>query len=244
MAKEALAFIEKHKSEPFYPNYSMFSVHTPFNAKPSLIEKYRSRVNPADAQRRPTYAAMVESMDDTAGTLLDTLDRVKLTERTILVFTANNGGTMYNEVDGVSPTSNRPLRGGKASVFEGGTRAPGVVILPGVTPPGSRSDALIQSEDSYPTLLEATPLPPAPGQRFDGASILPALKGDALAGKAIYQFFPHDPGVADWLPPAVAVIRDDWKPIRIFHGGEKGAHRYLLFNVRDDLSEKNNLAPR
>ncbi len=242
MAKEAVKWIEKNKEHPFYLNYWMFSVHAPFDAKPALIEKYRGRVNPSDAQRCPTYAAMVESMDDAVGTLLDTLDRLKLADRTIIVFTADNGGNMYNEVDGVTPTSNRPLRGGKATLFEGGTRVPGVVVLPGVTPPGSRSDALIQSEDYYPTLLEILGLQPAPGQRFDGSSILPALKGDALAGKAICQFFPHDPGVPDWLPPAVSVIRDDWKLIRIFHGGEKGAHRYLLFNHRDDLSEKTNLA--
>jgi hypothetical protein len=85
-------------------------------------------------------------------------------------------------------------------------------------------------------------LKPAKGQRFDGASILPALKGDALADKAAFQFFPHNPGVPDWLPPAVSVHRGDWKLIRIFHGGEKTAHRHLLFNLRDDLGEKNNLA--
>ncbi len=77
---------------------------------------------------------------------------------------------------------------------------------------------------------------------FDGHSILPALNGDALTGKAVFQYFPHAPGVPDWLPPAVSVHRDDWKLIRIFHGGENGAHRHLLFNLRDDLGEKNNLA--
>ncbi len=242
MAQEAVKWMEQHKDRPFYLNYWMFSVHAPFDAKRALIEKHRARVNPADAQRCPTYAAMVESMDDAVGTLLDTLDRLKLADRTLIVFTADNGGNMYNEVDGVPPTSNRPLRGGKATLFEGGTRVPGVVVLPGVTPPGSRSDALIQSEDYYPTLLDVLGLQPVPGQRFDGHSILPALKGEALAGKAICQFFPHDPGVPDWLPPGVAIERDDWKLIRIFHVGEKGAHRYLLFNLRDDMGEKNNLA--
>jgi arylsulfatase A-like enzyme len=244
MAKEAVKWMEQNKERPFYLNYWMFSVHAPFDAKQALIEKYRGRVNPADAQRCPTYAAMVESMDDAVGTLLDALDRLQLADRTLIVFTADNGGNMYNEVEGVPPTSNRPLRGGKATLFEGGTRVPGVFILPGVTQPGSRSDALVQSEDYYPTLLEVLGLQPASGQRFDGASILPALKGDALAGKAICQFFPHDPGVPDWLPPAVSIIRDDWKLIRIFHGGEKGAHRYLLFNHCDDLGEKNNLAAK
>jgi hypothetical protein len=126
-------------------------------------------------------------------------------------------------------------------MFEGGTRVPGVIVWPGVAAAGSRSDSIIQSEDYYPTLLEGLALKPAEGQRFDGSSILSALKGDALEGKATFQYFPHNPGVPDWLPPAVSVHRDDWKLIRIFHGGEKGAHRHLLFNLREDLGEKNNL---
>ena len=242
MAAEAVTWMDQQQGKPFYLNYWMFSVHAPFDAKKANIETHRGRIDPKDAQRSPTYAAMIQSMDDAIGTLLDGLDRLKLADNTIIIFTADNGGNMYNEVDGTTPTSNRPLRGGKATMFEGGTRVPCVVVWPGMAAPGSRSDAIIQSEDYYPTLLEALALKPAEGQRFDGHSILPALKGDALAGKAVFQYFPHNPGVPDWLPPAVSVHRDDWKLIRIFHGGEKGAHRHLLFNLREDLGEKNNLA--
>jgi arylsulfatase A-like enzyme len=244
MAKEAVAFMERHQDKPFYLNYWMFSVHAPFDAKKALIEKYRARVNPSDPQRSPTYAAMVESMDDAIGTLLDTLDRLKLADRTIIIFTADNGGNMYDRVDGTTPTSNAPLRGGKATMFEGGTRVPCVVVWPGITTAGTRSSAIVQSEDYYPTLLSGLGLKPAPDQKFDGASILPALKGEPLDGKTVFQYFPHDPGVPDWLSPAVSVHRGDWKLIRIFHGGEKGAHRHLLFNLRDDLSEKDDLAAR
>ncbi|WP_397380327.1 sulfatase [Prosthecobacter sp.] len=242
MAKEAVKFMEQHKGGPFYLNYWMFSVHAPFDAKKALIEKYRSRVNPADPQHSPTYAAMVESMDDAIGTLLDTLDRLKIADNTIIIFTADNGGNMYDKVDDTTPTSNAPLRGGKACLFEGGTRVPGIVVWPGITQAGARSDALVQSEDYYPTLLEGLSLKSAPEQHFDGSSILAALKGGELPGKAIFQYFPHYGTVPDWLPPAVSVHRDDWKLIRIFHGAEKGAHRHLLFNLKDDLGEKNNLA--
>jgi|UniRef100_UPI003782E906 arylsulfatase A-like enzyme len=253
MAAEAVTWMEKQKEKPFYLNYWMFSVHAPFDAKKANIETHRGRIDPKDAQRSPTYAAMIQSMDDAIGTLLDGLDRLKLADNTIIIFTADNGGNMYNEVDGTTPTSNRPLRGGKATLFEGGTRVPCVIVWPGIAAPGSRSDAIIQSEDFYPTLIAGVGVQPSgdsersakastPTQRFDGHSILPALKGDALAGKAVFQYFPHNPGVPDWLPPAVSVHRDDWKLIRIFHGGEKGAHRHLLFNLRGDLGEKNNLA--
>lgn len=242
MAAEAAAWMEQHRGRPFYLNYWMFSVHAPFDAKKAYIERHRSRLDPADEQRSPTYAAMVQSMDDAVGTLLDTLDRLKLAENTIILFTSDNGGNMYDRVDGVPPTSNRPLRGGKATLFEGGTRVPAVIVWPGVTRPGSRSEALVQSEDYFPTLLEGLGLLAAEGQVFDGSSILPALKGEHLPGKAVFQYFPHSPGVPDWLPPAVSVHRDDWKLIRVFHGGDNGAHRHLLFNLREDPGERNNLA--
>lgn len=242
MAAEAVAFMEEHQSEPFFLNYWMFSVHAPFDAKQALIEKHRHRADPNDPQHSPTYAAMVESMDDAVGTLLDALERLKLIDNTIIIFTSDNGGNMYSEVDDTVPTSNAPLRGGKATMFEGGTRVPCVIAWPGLTAAGTRSDTLIQSEDYYPTLLEGLGLQAAPGQIFDGTSILPALRGEALERDAIFQYFPHDPPVPDWIPPSVSVHRGDWKLIRIFHGGENGAHRYLLFNLRNDLGEKNNLA--
>ncbi len=108
----------------FYLNYWMFSVHAPFDAKRKLVDKYRSLVSADQPQRSPTYAAMVESMDDAIGTLLDTLERLKLLDNTIIVFTADNGGNMYSQVDGTVPTSNLPLRGGKATMFEGGRTCP------------------------------------------------------------------------------------------------------------------------
>ncbi|MFC5457769.1 sulfatase [Prosthecobacter fluviatilis] len=243
MAKEAVAFMEEHKDGPFYLNYWMFSVHAPFDAKKALIEKHRARVNLKDPQHSPTYAAMVESMDDAIGTLLDALDRLKIADNTIIIFTSDNGGNMYDKVDDTTPTSNAPLRGGKACLFEGGTRVPGVIVWPGLAKAGARSDALIQSEDYYPTLLEALAIQPAAGQIFDGHSLVPALKGGDLPGKAVFQYFPHSsPNVPDWLPPGVSVHRGEWKLIRLFHGGEKGAHRYLLFNLHDDPGEKSNLA--
>jgi arylsulfatase A-like enzyme len=242
MAKEATAFMEKHRDEPFFMNYWMFSVHAPFDAKRSLIDKHKARTNPKDPQRSPTYAAMVESMDDAVGVLLDTLDRLKIAERTIIIFTSDNGGNMYNEIDDTTPTSNLPLRGGKATMFEGGTRVPGIIAWPGITTPGSRSNTPVQSEDYYRTLLDGLALPIQAGQTFDGVSVLPALKGEAFQRGALFQFFPHSPGVPDWLPPAVSVHRDEWKLIRIFHGGEQNAHRYMLFNLREDTGEQNNLA--
>lgn len=242
MAKEAAQWMAKHRDGPFYLNYWMFSVHAPFDAKPDLVEKYRKIANPQDPQRCPTYAAMVESMDDAVGTLLDTVDRLGIADNTVIIFTSDNGGNCYSEVDGTVPTSNAPLRGGKGNLWEGGTRVPCVVVWPGVVEPESRSEALVQSEDYYPTLLDALGLKPEPGQTLDGQSILPALKGEPFVHEPTFQFFPHETGVPDWLPPAVSVHRGDWKLVRIFHGGEKGSHRYLLFNLKADPGERKDLS--
>jgi len=160
MAKEAVKFMEEHQDEPFFLNYWMFSVHAPFDAKKSLIEKYRQRVDPKNPQRSPTYAAMIESMDDAVGTLLNTLDRLGLSENTIVIFYSDNGGNMYNTVDDTTPTSNAPLRGGKASMYEGGVRVPLIVSRPGHVKPGTRSDSRVQSDDFYPTILAMLNLKP------------------------------------------------------------------------------------
>jgi arylsulfatase A-like enzyme len=243
MAKEAVKWLEQNKGKPFYMNYWMFSVHAPFDAKKALIEKYQKTVDKRDLQRCPTYAAMIESMDDAVGTLMDALDRLDLSKNTLVVFTADNGGNMYNEVEGESPTSNRPLRGGKATMFEGGVRVPCIISWPGVVKAGAKSDVRFQTEDYFPTFIEAFGLQKAPGQIFDGVSVLPAWKGDtAFVRAATFTYFPHDPGVPDWMPPAVAVHDGDWKLIRIFNHGENNQHRYQLYNLKDDLSETNNLA--
>jgi len=242
MAKEAVAFIEQHKDEPFFLNYWMFSVHAPFDAKPDLIEKYRKNVDPDDPQRSPTYAAMIESMDDAVGTLMETLDRLKIADNTIVIFYSDNGGNMYDTVDDTTPTSNAPLRGGKASMFEGGVRVPLVVSWPGIVAPASRNSSHIHSDDFYPTLLDMLDLKAQPGQTFDGVSFLPALRGKAHDRGPAFTYFPHDPPVPEWIPPSISVHHDDWKLIRIFHGGKNGEHRWKLFNLADDIGETRNLA--
>ncbi|MFK7850953.1 MAG: sulfatase [Akkermansiaceae bacterium] len=242
MASEAVAWMEKHKEKPFFLNYWMFSVHAPFDAKKPLVKKYRASVDTSDEQRCPTYAAMVETMDDAVGTLIDALDRLKLTDNTIIIFTSDNGGNCYNWVERERPTSNRPLRGGKATIYEGGVRVPCVIVWPEKTTPDTRSNAIIQSEDFYPTVLKSLGIKPAPSQIFDGIDISPALRGKPIERNTVFQYFPHNPPVPDWLPPAIAVRSGDWKLIRIFHGGEAGAHDYQLFNIKEDLGEAKNLA--
>ena len=244
MASEAVAFMEANRQQPFFMNYWMFSVHAPFNAKQSLIDQYAQHITADDPQRSPTYAAMIESMDDAVGTILDALDRLHIADNTIIVFCSDNGGNMYNEVDGTTATSNYPLRGGKATMYEGGIRTPAIIAYPGKVAAGAHSHQVIQSSDYYPTLLELLDIRPQADQLFDGISLVPALMGAPLKRPAIFTYFPHQPRVPDWMPPAVSVHHGDWKLIRVFHAGDHGAHAYKLYQLRDDPAEQNNLAER
>ena len=83
---------------------------------------------------------------------------------------------------------------------------------------------------------------PQPDQIFDGANIVPVLEGHTIPPRPIFTYFPHSPGVPDWLPPSAVVHDGDWKLIRLFHEGENGAHAWRLYNLKADLGEKNNLA--
>ncbi len=242
MAFEAVQWMQSVKDKPFYMNYWQFSVHAPFNAKEALVEKYRRRVDPSNPQRCPTYAAMVESLDDAIGTLLDAVDAAGIADRTAIVFISDNGGNMYNVVEGERPTSNVPLRGGKATMFEGGIRVPCIVVWPKVTRPGSRSHEIIQASDFYTTILGQLHMASPENHVVDGIDITPALQGGSLKRESIITYFPHCPPVPDWLPPSMAIHSGDWKLIRLFHEGQNGAHDYLLYNLKKDIGEKHNLA--
>jgi arylsulfatase A-like enzyme len=252
MADEAVKWLRSvDKEKPFYMNYWQFSVHAPFNAKEELVEYYRGKVDTTQAQRSSTYAAMVHSLDDAIGKLLDEVDRLGIADRTAIIFTSDNGGNMYNHLpettkDGTGytsfATSNAPLRGGKATMFEGGFRVPCVVVWPGVTRPETRTGVMIQTTDFYPTILNQLGISLPENHKIDGYDITPALSGKKWNRKPMFTFFPHAPKVPDWLPGSVAVHEGDWKLIRMFHQGENGAHGYMLFNLKEDIGEQHNLA--
>jgi arylsulfatase A-like enzyme len=250
MATEAARFIRENRDQPFYLNYWAFSVHSPWDAKPELVEQYRSAADPGNPQHNPLYAAMVQSLDEGVGRVMKALDEEALTDDTIVIFFSDNGGVNWYDESmktrygmDCPPTSNVPLRGGKASLYEGGTRVPCLIAWPGVARAGSRSDAIIQSIDFFPTVLDMLGLPAPAGQPFDGISIVPALKGGKLGRDAIFCFFPHAIAVNGQVPGAY-VRQGDWKLIRCFFGGPAQTHRYELYNLREDLGETTNLAER
>lgn len=240
MAQEATQWLGSlQNARPFFMNYWAFSVHTPLEAKEELIEMYSKTVDPTDEQNYPVYAAMVHSLDEAVGTLLDQVDAAGIAENTIIVLYSDNGGLMYKR----PATSNRPLRGGKGNLYEGGIRVPCVVVWPGVTEPGSRSDEPIQSSDFYPTFAKQLGLDVPADYVVDGVDITPALKGGELDRDAIFTYFPNAPQkVPDWLPDSACVHAGDWKLIRLFHGGDDGKHAYRLYNLAEDIGESTDLS--
>ena len=246
MAEEAVKFIIENKAQPFFLNYWSWSVHSRYDAKKALIEKYRSKIDPANPQRNPVMAAMIESLDDAVGTLMKSLEDEGLADNTIVVFFSDNGGNMYDRVDNVAPTNNWPLRGGKGTIYDGGTRSPLVFIWPEAVKGGTKSQDIVQSIDFYPTFLDMLNLETPEGLEFDGVSFLPALKGRHLDREAIFCHWPHNPPHTG-AKSSTYVRKGDWKLIRFYYDGDKQpddtyAHRYELYNLKYDPGELNNLA--
>jgi len=246
IADAAVRFIDAHKDRPFFAYLPFQAVHIPISARPDLVAKYQRKQAsaPPDAwgteraskvrlvQNHAAYAAMLEQMDTAIGRVLAALDRNRLAERTAVVFMSDNGGLSTAEGH---PTSNLPLRGGKGWLYEGGIREPMIIRAPGVTKPGSTCDTPVTSADFYPTLLELAGLPLRPQQHLDGMSLMPLLKGDSLARGPLFWHYPHY-GNQGGAPGGV--VRDgDWKLIEWY---EDRAPE--LFNLRDDLEEKHNVA--
>ncbi len=241
----AIAFIKENKDRPFFVNYWAFGVHSPHETTPELEAKYQAKADPDAPQRHPVNAGMIENLDANIGRLVQTIDELGLADRTIIVFYSDNGGIHWpnrQHYPEAPVTSNAPLRGGKATIYEGGVREPCVVVWPGVTEPGSTTDAMITSTDWYPTLLEMVGLKPRLFQQFDGESFTPALRGEPFERDTVYVHYPHD-----WLPiagnqPSTSVRHGDWKLIRFYCDNPDQSDRYELYNLAEDIGETHDLS--
>jgi arylsulfatase A-like enzyme len=162
-----------------------FAVHMPIQAKKDVSTAYAARIRPGQSQSHPMYAAMVESVDDSVGALLRQLEQSGAANRTVVIFTSDNGGVTKPQ----HITSMEPLRGEKGTLWEGGIRVPLIIKWPGVTRPGSVCDVPVISPDFFPTIAEITGARLPPGG-VDGTSLAPLLRGtgglkrEALAGTA------------------------------------------------------------
>lgn len=241
---EAVRFIREHKEKPFFLHLAHYAVHTPLQGKDDLVEKYRNKLErlrkdgKEPSQKNAVYAAMIESVDDALGKVLDALREEGLDEKTYVIFTSDNGGELQS-------TSNAPLRSGKGYPFEGGIREPLIVRAPGRVKAGLVSDTPTVTVDFFPTICELADVP-LPETKLDGLSISPVLLGengveseriDALKDRPIFWHFPHYRGNDRNASLYSMVRRGEWKLIHFYEG-----NRLELYNLLTDPYEKNNRA--
>lgn len=241
ITSEAIKFVRQNQSKPFLLNLWPYSVHAPFQGKAPLIQKYRQRTDPRGEQDSAIMGAMIETLDDNLGRLLDEVDALGLTENTIVVFWSDNGGNMYDRVEGITPTNNAPLKEGKGNIHEGGIRVPAVIRWPGVTQAGQVLDEVVSTIDIFPTLLEMTGIEAPAGASFDGIGLEGLLRGGELGRDTMFFHFPH------YVPKpknmsASAVRHGDYKLIRRYDKDGDRPYKFELYNLADDLGETENLA--
>lgn len=259
LGTETIQFIETNRNKPFLAYLSFYSVHTPLMAPDEMVKKYQSKikklgldgqpefafeeqVHPGGKERRvrimqkhATYAAMIESVDNQVGRVLNKLRELNLDRDTIICFTSDNGGLSTSEG---SPTSNLPLRGGKGWLYEGGIREPFIISWPGVIRPGGCDETPVISTDFYPTLLDLADLPAKPNQHLDGVSLSPILKNiGTIKRKNLFWHYPHYSNQGGF--PGGVIRSGNWKLIERFEDG-----RTHLFDLDKDIHERSDLAKR
>jgi len=220
-------FMTDNRDRPFLLTLSHGTVHVPLYERDEKIATYRDKPAGANGQNNPTMAAMIETMDDSVGRVLAKIKELGIEDSTAVVFFSDNGGLS-------TATSNKPYRGGKSLLYEGGIRVPMIIKWPGVTAPGSTCDARVISNDLYPTFLAMAGLPLKPAQHLDGMDLTPLLRGKGqLDRKTLYFHYPHYHSRA----PHSAVISENWKLIRFYH-----QDTVQLFDLAADPGETSDLA--
>ncbi len=252
LTDETIGFIKRNKDSSFFAYLSFYTVHLPMQGKPEKVEKYRNKLSEMNYsgkefikkgetyykqwQNMPHYAAMVESMDENVGRLLQVIEQENLSENTIVVFTSDNGGmATSNRTDNI-PTTNLPLRAGKGYLYEGGIRVPLIVRWPKEVKAGSMSDYPTTATDLYPTLLDLAEIELEESQHQDGVSLKSVLKNKKIEEHPIFWHYPHYSGGLGGKPSG-AVRHGDYKLIEYFED-----NRIELYNLKEDIKETTDLA--
>lgn len=235
LTDEAIRFLDQNKEKPFFLYLAHYAVHTPIQAKVDLKAKYDHK-SPDGGQDNPTYAAMIESTDQSVGRVLDRLESLEMARNTVVIFYSDNGGA-------VQATSNEPLRGYKGMLYEGGIRVPLAIKWPGEIIPGRVNDTPVIGIDLYPTLL-AIAGAEAPAHVMDGVSLMPLLAGTGgLTARNLYWHFPAYLEAPRGFPgpwrttPAGGIRRGEYKLIEFLEDGIQE-----LYDLRSDPGEATNLA--
>ncbi len=247
LTDEAIAFMEKNKNHPFFIYLSHHTVHNPILAPENLVQKYLDKGYPETGLNFAEYLASIEHLDHSVGRLLQKIEELDIEKNTLVFFVSDNGG-----VD--KAFDNAPLRYGKGSAYEGGTRVPFIVKWPDKIKTQQECKTPVHIVDVYPTLLEVAGLEKPENQVLDGVSLLPLLVNDKKAEKKmssrpIYFYQPlYD---IQWgAVPCASMVEGDYKLIWFFgdyidleqNGKYIPEGRSELYNLSKDLSEKNDLS--
>jgi len=257
LTDKTINFIKENKDKPFFVYLSHYGVHTPFEGKEAYKKTYQDKLdkNPTTnpefirvgntgetktTQDNVTYAAMIQSVDESFGRITDLLKELNLDDNTIIVFTSDHGGLSNRGNNRGLATSNLPLRAGKGHNYEGGIRVPMFVKWPGVTKK-SETDSYITGTDYYPTLVEMVGLNKHENQYLDGKSFASVLKGDKTKNKERPIFWhsplPRPKSTGDLSNTTVRL--GDYKLLDFYEDG------YVeLYNIKLDPSESNNLVSK
>ena len=237
LTDEAIRVLEATSDRPFLLNMWWHTVHTPIEAPDDMIEHHRQRLRPELNHQNAAYAAMVESLDTNVGRLLARLDELGVADRTVVIFTSDNGG-FINKNRGQTVTNNAPLRSGKGSLYEGGVRVPLMVRWPGISSKGGVCREPVSTIDFYPTILEMAGLAgdEEHNASVDGVSLVPVLKSpeEKLDRDTLYWHYPH---YYPTTSPVSSIRVDDWKLLHYYEGD-----RVELYNLGDDIGETRDLA--
>lgn len=232
-AAEAEKFLEQHKDQPFFLYLPHNAVHTPLQAPADRVAKFKEAADkqPVGTQRNPVYAAMLESLDEAIGRVLKKLDDLKLADRTLVIFTSDNGGLATLEGMPAPATINSPLREGKGYLYEGGIRVPLLVRWPGVIRPAI-SPVPACSIDLLPTITDICLGKAATD--VDGVSLLPILRQEGeLPPRDLFWHYPHYANQGS--RPGGAIRSGHFKLIEYYETG-----RRELFNLAEEAGEGKN----
>jgi arylsulfatase A-like enzyme len=238
LTDEALRVIDEAADQPFFLYLAHHAPHTPIEAKPDDVKQFQRKLRPDLNHQNAVYAAMVKSLDESVGRVLAHLAKRGLDKKTIVIFASDNGGYIGTDKGQTVPvTSNAPLRSGKGSLYEGGIRVPLIVRWPGVTPEAAECRQPVMLMDMFHTLT-ATLSDEQSDKPADGLDLQALLQqpGNSLDREALYFHYPHYYATTT---PASAVRSGDWKLLEYFEDG-----RIELYNLKDDLGEKTDLAPQ
>mgnify|MGYP003334281089 CR=1 FL=1 len=238
LTDEALRVIDHAGEQPFFLYLAHHAPHTPMEAKGEDVRHFEAKLRPGQHHQNAVYAAMVKSLDDSVGRVLDHLKQRGLEEKTVVIFTSDNGGYIGTEKgQTMAVTSNAPLRSGKGALYEGGTRVPLIVRWPGITPAVAECREPVVLMDLFHT-LDGALSGERPNEPADGLDLKPLLQhpDTKLNREALYFHFPHYYATTT---PVGAIRAGDWKLLEYFEDG-----RCELYNLKDDLSEKTDLASR